>query len=126
MSQEKLLKDLPPSTHSFSLDVEGNVTKKKFKGEFSCKITNIKTNVLISKHKAFLNGDMADFLDPGALRMNHMISYLRFTLTEFPTWWKDSDMGYDLFDPNVVEEVYDNVLKFEESWTKEVWGEKEE
>ena len=117
-------KALPPTEHSFSIDVEGMLTKTRYQGNFQCRIPNIKTQAAIAKHKAMLNGGYEEGLDLGTRNMHHIISYLRYTLvTEtLPKWWKDSDLGYDLFDVNVVEAVYNKVLEFEKSWYSEIWG----
>lgn len=115
-------KSLPSIENSFSISVEGNLTKEQFDGNFICKIPNIKTQAAIAKHKAMLNGGFDDGLDISTRNMHHMISYLRYTLTEMPKWWKDEDYGYNLFDINVVESVYYKVLDFEKAWYEEVWG----
>jgi hypothetical protein len=118
-----LLKDMPATEHTFQVDVEGEVTKKTYAGEFTCKIPRRKDQCLIDKHRALLNGDVPDQLTPATLRFHHMISYLRYTLIEFPKFWKDSDRGYELYDENVVAAIYDKVLSFEETWLKTIWGE---
>lgn len=53
-----------------------------------------------------------------------MISYLRYTLNvkECPRWWKESDLGYEMYDENVVEAIYDKVLEHEVQWMRAVWG----
>jgi len=120
---KKMSKDIPETETSILIDVEGDVTKKRFVGEFTCKIPRRKEQCLIDKHRAFLNGSMPEFLTPETLSFHHIISYLRYTVTESPKWWKEADLGYELYDENVVREVYDKVLRFEEEWLTEVWGE---
>lgn len=121
----KLSKDIPLAESTFVLDVIGDVTKKRFLGEFTCKIPRRKEQCLIDKHRAFLNGDLPQMLDAATLRYHHMISYLRYTIVteSCPKFWKESDLGYDLYDENVTKELYNKVLEFEESWLKEIWGE---
>lgn len=118
-----LSKDIPDTSHEFTIEVEGSVTKRRFIGEFTCKIPRKKEQCLIDKHRAFLNGDLVDALSPTTIRFHHMIAYLRYTITESPKWWKESDLGYELYDDNVVSEIYDKVLEFEVEWLKAVWGE---
>lgn len=117
-----LRKSLPDTDCSFSIDVEGLLTKEKYQGNFACKIPNVKTQAAIAKHKAMLNGGFDDGLDIGTRNLHHMISYLRYTLTETPKWWQAADMGYELYDVNVIEEVYQKVLDFEKSWYEQIWG----
>ena len=121
----KLSKIIPPSESQFEIEVVGEVTKKRFVGEFSCKIPRKKEQCMIDKHRAFLNGELAHMLDATTLRFHQMIAYLRYTLVveDCPKWWKESDLGYDLYDSNVVEAIYNKVLEFEVEWLKEIWGE---
>lgn len=81
---------------------------------------------MIAKHKTLLNGGFDEHLDIGTKNLHHMISYLRYTLTDIPKWWKDNDMGYELYDINVIEAVYAKVLEFEKAWFEEIWGPAEE
>lgn len=121
-----LKKSLPSMENSFSIvALEGILTKKQFEGNFTCKIPNMKTQALIAKHKAMLNGGMEASLDLGTRNLHHMLAYLRYTLTDYPKWWKENDLGYELFDINVIEEVYAKVLSFEKEWLESIWGPEE-
>jgi len=62
-----------------------------------------------------LNGDLLT-LEPETLMFNEAISHLRFTLIEYPDWWKEANMGMDLYDSNVVVEVYNKCSAFEEEY----------
>lgn len=117
-------KELPPMIGEFQVVVEGDITKRRFVGDFKCKIPTMKDQCLIKKQRAQLNGDMVNFLDAKTLKIHHMVSYLKYTLVDpIPRFWLDSDGGYELMDMNVVEEIYAQVLNFENEWLKEVWGE---
>lgn len=117
-----LKKTLPDMEHSFSIDLEGSLLKKQYQGNFSCKIPNAKTQAMIAKHKVLLNGGFDEHLDIGTKNLHHMISYLRYTLIDSPKWWQEADMGYELYDINVIEAVYAKVLEFEKAWMEEIWG----
>jgi hypothetical protein len=119
----KLSKDVPATETDFSVQVEGETTKKQFAGDFTVKIPRRKEQCLIDKHRAFLNGEQPEQLEAATLRFHHMIAYLRYTITESPKWWKEADLGYELYDENVVKAIYDKMLEFEVEWLKEVWGE---
>jgi hypothetical protein len=84
---------------------------------------NRKERAFASKHEAFLNGEVVDYLDPLTLILHSRLAYLKYSLISFPDFWKESDLGYALFDSNIVEQVYAKVLEFEESWMTEIWGE---
>lgn len=116
---------IPDTIKTFQIDLVGSVTKKRFLGEFTCKIPTMKDQSLIAKHEAMLNGEFPVYLNNGVLKLHKWISYLKYTLTDIPKFWRDSDLGFELRDPNVVEGVYNEVLKFEEDWYKQIWGDPE-
>lgn len=86
----------------------------------------MKDQAMIAKHKAMLNGEFPVYLDAGILKLHEMIAYLRYTLTEVPLFWKNSDLGYELRDFNIIEAIYDEVMAFEDEWLKKVWGQQDE
>lgn len=117
-----LPKTLPSRNAEFEIDIVGSLTKSDYKGGFSCKIPNQRAQSLIAKHKAFLNAGFDATLDKQIKNLHHMVSYLKFTIDKAPEWFIESDSGYDLYDTNVVEEIYHKVLKTEEDWLNTVWG----
>lgn len=119
---ESLPKELPDKIFTFQIELEGSTTRTKYNGEFIFQIPNLKTQAKISKHKAMLNGGLEDILDLGTRNLHHMISYLKYTLIQVPEFWEKSDCGYDLFDSNVIEEIYNKVLDFEQKWAEGIWG----
>jgi hypothetical protein len=123
---QDLPESLPDLNHTFQVDLVGNVTKKRFLGDFVCKIPTIKDQAMIAKHEAFLNGEYPVYLNPGVLKIHKQIAYLKYTLIDVPKFWRESDGGYDLRDPNVVSYVYDQVLEFEKEWYQQIWGEDED
>lgn len=106
----------------FEIDVVGELTNKKYSGSFKCKILNVKGRAMVSKHMAYLNGDVVHSLDPVTLKLHQQISYLRYSLIEYPDFWKKSDLGYELHDMNVIDAVYEKVIEFEENYLRQVWG----
>lgn len=115
--------EVPPTEKTFQIDIVGKMTGKRYIGDFTCRIPRIKEQCLIEKHQAFLNGEMMNFLPPGVLKMHKMIAYLRYALIDqYPKFWSESDLGYELQDLNVIEGIYDKVLEFEEEWMKAIWG----
>lgn len=122
MSQNKA--EIPDTRGHFQIVATGEMTKRQYVGEFFPKILNQKERAFVAKHLAFLNGEHAAFLDLATQNLHLMISYLRFALTApYPPFWLTSDLGYELYDSNVIREVYNKTLEFEENWFKEVWGE---
>lgn len=121
----KLDKEIPDTAHVFQVDVVGQVTRKRFLGEFRCRVPTLKDQCLIGKHEATLNGEYGSFLAPGIQKLHKMVAYLRYSIVDSPIFWKDSDLGYALRDANVVEAVYDEVIAFEEKWLESIWGKEE-
>lgn len=118
----ELASTIPDTNHRFQIDLIGSVTKQKFLGEFICKIPTIKDQAQIAKYEAYLNGEFPVYLNQGVLNVHKWIAYLKFTLVDIPLFWKESELGYNLRDPNIIEAVYDEVLAFEETWYKTIWG----
>lgn len=122
-----LPKSLPKENPFFELeDVIGELTKEPYGGKFECKIPNQRIQANIAKYKAFLNGGMDATLDANTKNLHHMTAYCKFTLVECPEWFVESDYGYDLYDNNVLEAVYHEILKKEEAWLEGIWGKKED
>lgn len=127
MDIANLLKELPLMESEFELDLKGNITGLQYKGAFKYKLPNIAKNSQISVMEARLNSGLAETLDPTTRLVHYMLSYLRFTLEEktLPEWWKKSNYGVDLYDPNVVTELYQKCTAFEKEWELKVHGEQE-
>ena len=123
---KQLLKKLPESTNTFSLEEKGVATSIEYGGEFTAKIPNLKMHAKIAQFKKLLNGGEEAGLDVGTLNLHHQIAYLKHVLIDFPLWWKDSDYGYDLYDINVIESIYESCIKFENDWVEAAWGKKDE
>lgn len=118
-----LPKDIPDLESPIQVEIVGKLTKKRFVGDFTCRIPRIKEQCLIDKHEAALNGPNAFILKPGTLKMHKQIAYLRYTLVgDMPKWWKESDLGYELQDLNVIDELYAKVLEHENKWIETIWG----
>lgn len=117
----KLMEDVPSTTHEFQIEITGDITRKRFLGDFISKIPTIKDQAMIARHEVTLNGDNPMYLDEGVRQINKKIAHLRFTLVEFPKFWRDSDLGYELRDPNVIDAVYQAVIDYENDWVNSIW-----
>jgi hypothetical protein len=90
-------------------------------GEFLYRRANLKERAGIKVLEAQLNGDLTT-VDLETRAYNEAIAHLRFTLHEFPDWWKDSDYGGKLYDTNIILELYKATLQFEAEWREKVSG----
>lgn len=116
---------LPSMEHRFSIAVEGEETSVLWKGDFLYKRPTIGQRGQIDVMRSRLNGDLRN-IDLETQTFHEALSYLRFTLAEYPSWWGESDFGASLHDGNVVIEVYNKVIDFEADWKKRVHGGDEE
>ena len=127
MSNSKdLPNELPNKEFEFSIDVEGQTTRKRWTGDFKFVIPNLKNKARADLFRAQLNGGLDDRLDPEVLVLNYTIAYLKYSIVEAPKWWRSSEDGYTLDDFNVVNTVYKKCQEFSENWLKEIGGEGEE
>lgn len=114
--------DIPPTTSEpIQIDLFGNFTKKRYLGEFVCRIPTLKDQSMIGRHESMLNGEFPIYLDPGVKKLHKWISHLKYTLVDFPSFWRDSELGFTLRDPNVVEAVYEAVIAYENKWYDAIW-----
>ena len=124
MHFKDMMKKLPSNLNSFNItDVEGIITKTKYSGNFVSKVPNLRIQADIAKFRGSLNGGDDGGLDLGTKNLHHMIAYLKFVLTEHPKWWEEADYGYELYDLNVIETIYEQAIKQEDIWVKAAWGE---
>jgi len=118
-----LSKDLPPMETELSLEVTGILTKTVYRGTFRYRIPNISRNSQIAIMESRLNSGVE--LDPTTKLLHYMLAYLRYTIDEQEAskWWISSNFGADLYDVNVVTELYQKCFNFEREWNTKVHGE---
>lgn len=109
-------------TKVLSVDVTDRYGEK-FRGDFVFK------TVLTRRESAFADQVRRQILGPSPdgtqpLPATHndafMLGQLSARVVDSPIWWKNSDLGRDILDPNVIAAVYDKALEAEESVTKSV------
>ncbi len=118
------IKTLPSMEHTFLVDTKGSETGQAFQGTFVYKRPNFRIKSEIAKMKARLNEDLKN-LDEDTSFLHGIVSNLRHTLIKYPDWWSEADFGYELYDVNVILDIYKECKKFEDKWFEEVWGESE-
>jgi hypothetical protein len=110
---------LPDMTHSFDIQTKGKDTDINWTGAFKYKRPTIGDRGRISVLRTRLNGDLETIDDETSL-LNEALSHLRYTLIEFPDWWTDTHYGMDLYDVNIVTEIFSECMKFEAKWNKKL------
>lgn len=117
-----MIKALPSMEHVFTVQIKGTDTGQVFDGSFTYKRPNIRKNSDIDKTAAFLDGGIQG-LDDDTKLLHRILAVLKHTLIKYPKWWTDSDFGYELYDSNVILEIYQECMKFENDWKDKVYGE---
>ena len=107
---------LPTMVHEFEINVIGEDTGQKFFGEFKYKRPNLGTRRQIKIMEDSLNNG-SETLDDEIKAINLMVSWLHFTIIEYPTWWNG---GLDLYDHNVILELYESIIKYEADFRKKI------
>jgi len=115
------LSGLPTMEYSFHFSIKGTDTGKSYEGDFTYKRPNYAQKVEAAKLSAKLSGDL-ETLDPEIKFINSILGHLKFTLIAFPTWWETSNFGLDIYDDNIIAELFKITDKFETKWHEEVWG----
>lgn len=103
---------LPSMEKTFNIELNGSITGVTFAGQFTYKKPSLGAKSKIDVMHKSMNGDLRT-LDDNTYLFNQAISYLRYSLISFPDWWKETSMGMELHDSNVVIEVYNKCIDFE-------------
>lgn len=112
---------LPSMEKTFTIDVKGSDTGQQFQGTFTYKRPNLRAKSNAAKLAARLNEDLKN-LDEDTKFIHDVLANLRFSLIETPEWWQKSDFGLNLYDTNVIFDIYKACVDFENEWTEKVWG----
>ena len=97
---------IPSTEFSFQINEKGIETSKTYTGEFTCRILTAKGKARANIKKAALNAGLENLLDADIRSFHLMVSWLDQALTKYPKWWEDAENGYNLYDANIVETVY--------------------
>ena len=115
---------LPNMEFGFDISVKGNETKTEYEGHFRYRRPSLGARTRIAATNARLNGDLENLKNPEVEELNFVLSHLRHTLIDTPDWWEEAFFGMELYDTNVVDEVYNKCIKFEAEWKSKVHSEK--
>jgi len=118
---DKKAHSLPSMDFPFKIQITGNDTGINWVGDFKYRRPSLGARSRIGALRARLNGDI-ETVDPEIEEFNHAASYLRHTLIEYPEWWQNAAFGLELYDGNVISEIYNKCMEFEANWKKKVHG----
>lgn len=115
---------LPPMETTFTISTKGVHTGQQFDGTFTYRKPNLGKQTEITKLAARLNEGLAS-LDEDTVAFHEMIARLKHTIIAAPEWWTKANNGFDLYDLNVILEVYQATTKFDREWLDKVWVKEE-
>ena len=115
---------LPNMEYKFSIQVIGEESGLNWTGDFVYRRPNLKQRGMIEVMMRRLCGDLRT-LSADVESFNEALAHLRFTLIESPDWWQSADFGGNLFDGNVIIEIYNKCIEFEADWKSKVHGGKQ-
>lgn len=107
---------VPSMEHEFDISLIGEETGQKWHGSFKYKRPNLGARRQIKLMEDNLNNG-SETLDEEIRAINMMVAWLHFTLIDYPKWWNG---GLDLYDVNVLTEIYQEILKFEKKFQEKI------
>ena len=120
-----MIKALPSMESTFTVSIKGIETAQQFDGTFTYKRPNLRVKSEIAKTTAILDSGLKN-LDEDTKFLHNILATLKHTIIKSPDWWDKADFGFELYDVNVVFEVYKACSDFEQKWVSEVWMDKKE
>lgn len=114
-----MINDLPPMEFTFDLNQKGSKTKKIYNGSFTYRRLSIGAMGQAEVFRRTLNGGL-EVLDAEIDRLHEMLGWLKHGLVDSPEWWKQSKFGLNLYDVNIVVDIYNRIQDFERDWSKRV------
>lgn len=96
----------------FSISLIGDETAERWVGDFRAKERlSHRDAVIKDQRRREILGGMGGVPDERALSIAVIVSELSVRLTKTPKWWEESQNGLDLYDENVLADVYQKALK---------------
>lgn len=99
---------------SFSIDVEGSITKRRYEGVFKVRpLLTHRQKLQRDEMKRQLLGAMPESATNDAFKTAVIFSKIWIHLVEAPSWWKDAANGIELLDEEPVSAVVDKIVDIE-------------
>ena len=107
--------DLPSTQTAFDFDFTSDLGKK-YDGQFTVHcLLNMRQKHLLELEKTRLLGNHVNPTDELA-GIAVILANLRHRIVDGPTWWQQSDGGYNISDIDTLTALYDKVLIAESEW----------
>ena len=115
---------LPAIESTFAIAMKGDTLDHQYTGSFTVRCILTKREELIADiRRRELLGPIAEAAGPTVSNNAYVLGQLFVRIVDAPDWWKESDGGADLYDTNVIGEVYAKVLEASAEWRKRVGAE---
>lgn len=115
---------LPNLESTFAISEKGDETGHQYIGTFTVKcILSKREEFLADARRRELLGAMADDATVTVRGNAFALSQLFVRIVDAPEWWVESDNGADLYDNNVIAEVFAKALEAADEWRKKISGE---
>ena len=124
-TKDKPLLSLPSQEKSFEINIIGEDTSTKFEGEFVYRRPSLRQKSEIAVTHARAKKDQLD-LGTDMESILYITAFLKTTIVSAPKWFADSNGGIDLYDANVVVEIYLKCIDYEKEFKKQVFPETSE
>lgn len=112
--------ELPKNESTFSVDVVGDTTFKKYEGQFTVRcVLSAGQRHAMESEKSRLMGSSPQPTD-ALIGLSEVLGTLRAKIVDAPEWWKQSVGGSALTDENVLMELYAKVGEAEIQWRQKV------
>ena len=112
--------ELPKNEATFSVDLVGDTTMKRYEGQFTVRcVLNMGQKHAMELEKNRLMGGF-DAPTNALAGMAVLLSSIRAKVIDSPEWWKQSGAGASLSDDNILVVLYDKIIEAENAWRQKV------
>jgi hypothetical protein len=111
---------LQNNEHTFHVKIQCKKTLEWFEGDFTvkCVLTNAEqVNMALATDR--YNGGSTSLPEQFKL-FNRCQAELETRVIKSPTWWKESNNGWDLMDSDLIYEVYAEAMKAQTVWAEKL------
>lgn len=100
---------------SFSISVDGEITKEKYLGEFTVKtmLSHRDSIVRDSKRREILGETKPEYASEDVTTLATVLSELFVRVVQAPDWFRASNNGMDLLDTTPLYEIYKKAMEAE-------------
>lgn len=109
---------LPGNEYTFHFKGKGQTSGETYEGDFTvaCVLSNAEQMEVAIRTDRYGGGSKS--LPEQFKLTNRVFAELDMRVRKSPTWWKESNGGWDLHDANIVHEVFAQAMKAVDDWSE--------